>query len=72
MPKVDIDELPLDQSSRYPPPSNKAVEGRTRKRLGPAAGLTRSAGGTPYYSDIDMMVVRDEAVRYLKKDGTPY
>jgi uncharacterized cupin superfamily protein len=41
MPKIDIDELPLDQSSRYPPPFNKAVEGRTRKRLGPAAGLTR-------------------------------
>jgi uncharacterized cupin superfamily protein len=41
MPKIDIDKLPLDRSSGYPPPFNKAVEGRARKRLGRAAGLTQ-------------------------------
>jgi uncharacterized cupin superfamily protein len=41
MPKIDIDTLPLDQSTAYPPPFNKAVEGRARKRLGWAAGLTQ-------------------------------
>jgi uncharacterized cupin superfamily protein len=41
MPKVDIDTLPLDRSTGYPPPFNKAVEGRERQRLGRAAGLTQ-------------------------------
>jgi uncharacterized cupin superfamily protein len=41
MPKIDIDEIPLDSSSNYPPPFNKAVEGRARKRMGRAAGLTQ-------------------------------
>jgi uncharacterized cupin superfamily protein len=41
MPKIDIDALPLDRSTAYPPPFNKAVEGRARKRLGRAAGLTQ-------------------------------
>jgi len=41
MPKIDIDKLPLDRSTGYPPPFNKAVEGRERKRLGRAAGLTQ-------------------------------
>jgi len=41
MPKIDIDKLPLDQSSDYPPPFKKAVEGRARKRLGRAADLTQ-------------------------------
>jgi uncharacterized cupin superfamily protein len=39
MPKIDIDQIPLDTSTNYPPPFNKAVEGRARKRLGRAAGL---------------------------------
>src|SRR5262245_21579038 len=41
MPKLDIDKLPLDQSTNYPPPFNKTVQGRSRKRLGRAAGLTQ-------------------------------
>jgi uncharacterized cupin superfamily protein len=41
MPKIDIDKLPIDPPSDYPPPYNKAVAGRTRKRLARAAGLTQ-------------------------------
>ena len=41
MPKIDIDKIALDTSTNYPPPFNKAVEGRARKRLGRAAGLTQ-------------------------------
>ena len=41
MPKIDIDKLSLDQSTNYPPPFNTTVQGRTRKRLGRAAGLTQ-------------------------------
>ena len=41
MPKIDIDNVPLDRSTRYPPPFNKAVEGRERKRIGRTAGLTQ-------------------------------
>lgn len=40
MPKIDIAKIPIDTSTVYPPPYNKAVEGRSRKRLGRAAGLT--------------------------------
>jgi uncharacterized cupin superfamily protein len=41
MPKIEIDALPLDSSTGYPPPLNKAVEGRARRRLARAAGLTQ-------------------------------
>ena len=41
MPKVDIAKVTPDTSTGYPPPFNKAVEGRSRKRLGRAAGLTQ-------------------------------
>jgi uncharacterized cupin superfamily protein len=41
MPKIDIDKIPLDASTNYPPPFNKAVAGRARRRLGKAAGLTQ-------------------------------
>jgi uncharacterized cupin superfamily protein len=41
MPKIDIDKLPIDVSTGYPPPFRKAVEGRGRKRLGRASGLTQ-------------------------------
>jgi len=41
MPKIDIDAIPLDTRTNYPPPFDKAVEGRARKRLGRAAGLTQ-------------------------------
>jgi uncharacterized cupin superfamily protein len=40
MPKIDIDKVPIDTSTGYPPPFNRAVEGRSRKRLARAAGLT--------------------------------
>src|SRR5262245_30300660 len=41
MPKIDIEKLPLDQSTSYPPPFNRTVQGRARKRLGRAGGLTQ-------------------------------
>jgi uncharacterized cupin superfamily protein len=41
MPKIDIDKVPLDTSTGYPSPFDKAVEGRVRKRLGRAAGLSQ-------------------------------
>ena len=39
MPKIDIESLPLDTRTGYPPPYDKLVAGRSRKRLGNAAGL---------------------------------
>ncbi|MGA2488391.1 MAG: cupin domain-containing protein [Roseiarcus sp.] len=39
MPKIDIAALPIDARTGYPPPHDKAVVGRSRKRLGAAAGL---------------------------------
>jgi uncharacterized cupin superfamily protein len=40
MPKIDIEKIKVDTSTGYPPPFNKAVEGRSRRRLARAAGLT--------------------------------
>lgn len=40
MPKIDIGKIPIDTATGYPPPFNKVVEGRSRKRLARAAGLT--------------------------------
>jgi len=40
MPKIDIGKIAVDTSTGYPSPFNKAVEGRSRKRLARAAGLT--------------------------------
>ena len=39
MPKIDIASLPVDSRTNYPEPLNQAVVGRSRKRLGVAAGL---------------------------------
>jgi len=39
MPKIDIAKLPVDSRSTYPEPFNRIVAGRSRKRLGNAAGL---------------------------------
>jgi uncharacterized cupin superfamily protein len=39
MPKIDIAKLPLDTRTGYPPPFDRVVIGRERKRLGNAAGL---------------------------------
>jgi uncharacterized cupin superfamily protein len=39
MPRIDIAKLPVDSRSTYPEPLNQVVSGRSRKRLGNAAGL---------------------------------
>ena len=39
MPKIDISKLATDTFTGYPPPFDKAVQGRIRKRLGNAIGL---------------------------------
>ena len=39
MPKIDIDKLPVDARTNYPPPFDRIVVGRERKRLGNAVGL---------------------------------
>jgi len=41
MPKIDIDKIPIDTVTGYPAPFNKAVEGRSRKRLARFAGLAQ-------------------------------
>ena len=41
MPKIDNGKIAHDTSTNYPPPFNKAVEGRARRRLARAAGLTQ-------------------------------
>jgi uncharacterized cupin superfamily protein len=41
MPKIDIAKVPLDTSTNYPPPFDKAIEGRAHKRLARAAGLSQ-------------------------------
>jgi uncharacterized cupin superfamily protein len=39
MPKIDIARLPVDSRTNYPEPLSQVVAGRSRKRLGVAAGL---------------------------------
>jgi uncharacterized cupin superfamily protein len=39
MPKIDIARLPVDTRTGYPPPFDRVVVGRERKRLGNAVGL---------------------------------
>jgi uncharacterized cupin superfamily protein len=41
MPKIDTASIKIDTATGYPPPHNKAVEGRSRVRLDRAAGLTQ-------------------------------
>jgi uncharacterized cupin superfamily protein len=41
MPKIDIDSLKSDSATGYPEPFRQIVLGRSRKRLGNAAGLTQ-------------------------------
>jgi uncharacterized cupin superfamily protein len=41
MPKIDIAKVPVEIRSTYPEPFNRVVEGRSRKRLGNAAGLNQ-------------------------------
>ena len=39
MPKIDVAKLPVDTRTGYPPPFDRVVVGRERKRLGNAVGL---------------------------------
>jgi uncharacterized cupin superfamily protein len=41
VPKIDIAKLPVDTRTGYPPPHDRVVVGRERKRLGNAAGLNQ-------------------------------
>ena len=41
MPKIDVNAIPQSNATGYPPPFDKAVEGRWRRRLAPLAGLTQ-------------------------------
>jgi uncharacterized cupin superfamily protein len=41
MPKIDIAGVPADTATNYPDPFWKPIEGRSRKRLGNAIGLTQ-------------------------------
>lgn len=41
MPKLDIEALPVDTKTPYPPPFDRVVYGRERRRLGNAAGLNQ-------------------------------
>ena len=41
MPKIDVTTLPFVARGGYPPPYDKLVAGRSRKRLGDEAGLTQ-------------------------------
>jgi uncharacterized cupin superfamily protein len=39
MPKIDISKIPTDTRTGYPPPYDRVVQGRERKRLGNAGAL---------------------------------
>ncbi len=39
MPKIDISNVKIESSTNYPEPFRKAVEGRSRQRLGNVVGL---------------------------------
>ena len=41
MPRIKTDKIPVEASTGYPEPFRKAVDGRSRKRLALAAGLTQ-------------------------------
>lgn len=43
MPKLDLDTIPQTNATGYPPPFDRAVEGRWWRRLAPPAGLTQLA-----------------------------
>ena len=39
MPKIDLESIPIEVRTGYPPPHDKVVMGRSRKRLGNVVGL---------------------------------
>jgi uncharacterized cupin superfamily protein len=41
MPRIDVDALPWETFTAYPPQYRKQIEGRARRRLGKAAGLSQ-------------------------------
>ncbi len=41
MPKLDLDEIPIQRTSNYPSPFNREIGERIRQRLGDAGGLTQ-------------------------------
>jgi len=41
MKKIEIDAVPVDSGTRYPPPHNEPCKARVWRRLGDAAGLTQ-------------------------------
>lgn len=41
MPKIDVEKTPELTGTGYPPPYRAAVDGRSRKRIGDAGGLTQ-------------------------------
>lgn len=45
MPKLDLDAMIPENSTGYPPPFNEPVQGRWKRRLGTAAGLTELGAG---------------------------
>ena len=40
MPKIDLDSIPQSNTTGYPAPFNRQVQGRWYRRLAPAGGLT--------------------------------
>jgi uncharacterized cupin superfamily protein len=40
MPKIDLEAIPQNNTTGYPPPFNAEVQQRWKRRLGPLAGLT--------------------------------
>jgi uncharacterized cupin superfamily protein len=84
MPKIDIKSLPADSRTFYREPLNRVVRGRSRKRLGVAAGIeqfgvnyieigTRSKHERAEYPYVDLLLIRDEKdARYMHRDGRPY
>lgn len=41
MPKLDLEAIPHNNSTGYPPPFDAEVQGRWKRRLGPVLGLER-------------------------------
>ena len=81
MPKIDIGKIAIDTSTGYPSPFNKAVEGRSRKRLARAAGLTHfgvnictlkpgaASSQRHWHEDEDELVYVLEGEVVLREDG---
>jgi uncharacterized cupin superfamily protein len=63
MPKIDIANLPIDTRTGYPPPLNRVVEGRSRKRLGNAVGLDQFG---VYVLEGEVVLIEDDGETVLK------